>query len=286
MLSLQMMLLVSCGWSARQFEQRIEHRMHGFIFISALVFASVPLFFQAYNPNCGFCLVATLPYGCSNGTTECLRGSATIKKVYTGTMIFLVSAITVFSTTAMIIIYRTVYRQEQTMAQYQRGPFYRETHARSRNVRTKMLLYTSTFYISWILPTIFIYIPDSPLALAMVGCVLHPLMGFLNMLVFLLPKCAKHRKESPGTGLLAAYCHVLIAAPISTLWRRTMSRTSNETPAAGPSLWTVDADIDIEPRDRHGSGAGFAEEAATGATGGEGDAPAEEVALLAEETSD
>ena len=55
MLSLQMLLLVSCGWTVRQFERRIERRLHVFILISALVLASVLLFFQGYNPSCGMC---------------------------------------------------------------------------------------------------------------------------------------------------------------------------------------------------------------------------------------
>merc|ERR1712194_345958 len=55
----------------------------------------------------------------------------------------------------------------------------------------------STFYICWILPT-FAVAGEVPI-LRVVANALIPLMGFLNMLVFILPKCVKYQKEHSGT---------------------------------------------------------------------------------------
>ena len=295
-----MMLMVSYGWTARQIERRIERQIHVFLLVSVLVLALVPLFLGGYNPSVGICSYPNpLPIGCGNwlrgdGVTECLRGSDTLATVYFAICILSAVATTTFCTGAMAVIYRSVYRQDQTMAKYSRGNSQKEAYAMSRSIRTKMLLYTSTFYISWILPLVFIYTPGSPPALWLVGHALFPLMGFLNMLVFILPKCRKHQKLRPGTRLPTAYVHVLLAAPLAESWRRATARTASataagdgtldaRTPAAGPSLWAVDADVEPTPR---GVGAGPAfEEATAGAAGGGGDAPAVDAAPLLEETA-
>ena len=98
------------------------------------------------------------------------------------------------------------------MAQYRRGGTQMEIHATSRSIQRKMLMYTSNFYTCWILPAVFIYLPGVPTALNLAGYVLTSLMGFLNMLVFILPKCVKYQREHAGTRLLAAYYHVLFDA--------------------------------------------------------------------------
>ena len=292
MLSLQAMLLVAYGWTVRDFERRIERRLPVFGLVSVLVLASVPLFFQGYSPLCGACwLPVPLPMGCGDwflgdGATECLHGSPTLATVYLGVLFLSVVAVTVFCTGAMVIIYLSVHRQDQAMAQYRHGSTRREAYARSRSIRTKMVLYASNFYICWILPLIVLF-AGSPPALRLVGfALLNPLMGFLNMLVFVLPKCRKHQKARPGTRLPAAYVHVLLAAPLTETWRWATTRMAAATsvgagaPAArtrpsvaGPGLWAVDADVGPSPP--RGSEAGSAGEEA--AVGGEGeDAPAED----------
>ena len=260
MLSLQWLLLVTYNWSISQFERRIERRMHGFILVLAFVVASVPLFFQGYNPQCGVCFLPfPLPLGCGDwlrgdGTTECLRGSTTLATVYVAIGVLSVIATAVFCTGATVGIYQSVYRQDQTTAQY----------ARSRSIGTKTLLYTGTYYICWILPSLFIS-PSYPQALRLVGPALIPLMGFLHMLVFLLPKCRERQEACPGVRLPAAYCHILLAAPLAAFLRRVAVRAAAKTPPAGPSLWAVDADIGVGGPRR--SSAGEAGEAAAAVAG-------------------
>ena len=249
MLSLLLMLQVTYNWKPGQFEQRIEYRMHGFILVSSFVVALVPLFFQGYNPSCGICGNPTpLPLFCGNwifgdGTTECLRGSATLANAYVAILFLSVSGAALFCTGAMIVIFWTVYKQERTMAQYRREGNHQESFAISRSLRKKMMLYTSTFYICWILPTLFIYLPGVPPALTLVGHALVPLMGFLNMLVFILPKCVKYQREHPGTRLRAAYCHVLLEISSTPIRRWPVSRRGHQTQADGASIGAAAADV-------------------------------------------
>ena len=50
-MALHTLLLVSFRWKPRQFEKKIERWAHKVIFFVAVVLASVPLFFQGYNPE-------------------------------------------------------------------------------------------------------------------------------------------------------------------------------------------------------------------------------------------
>ena len=171
MLSLQMMLQVVYNWKDDKFERRIEYRMHGSILVLSFAAALVPLFFQGYNPSCGACgNPIPLPNPCGDwifgdGTTECLRGSATLSNIYLAILFLSVGGAAVFCTGAMIVIYWRVYKQEQVMAQYRRGGTQMEIHATSRSIQRKMLMYTSTFYTCWILPAVFMYVPGVPPAL-------------------------------------------------------------------------------------------------------------------------
>ena len=147
-----------------------------------------------------------------------------------------------------------------------------------------MLLYTSTFCICWILALVILYTPGFPPALWLVRNALCPLMVFLRMLVFILLKCRMHQKSRSGTGLPAAYFHVLLAAPLSEIWRRATARMTlvgDGTAAAGSNLWAVDADVGAGgPR---GSSAGeTGEGAAAGVARGEGGASAEDGSELME----
>ena len=179
-----------------------------------------------------------------DGVTKCLRGSDTLTTVYLAIVFLLVVAITVFCTGAMVVSYRSVYQQDQTMAQYRRRNTHQEAYARSRSIQTKMLLYTSTFCVCWILALVILYTPGFPPALWLVRNALCPLMGFLRMLVFILLKCRMHQKSRSGTGLPAAYFHVLLAAPLSEIWQRATARTAATTSAdVGSNLWAVDTNV-------------------------------------------
>jgi len=216
------MLLAAYNWSPSQFEKKLEYRMHWLIFVLAIMLAAVPLFFGTYNPSCGTCAVRTLPRWCGeglygDGTTECIRGNATVSDMFTFILFLFIIAATVFSTGSMLVIYRSVYKQEQVMAGYSFGSTEQENHARSKRLRKSMLLYTGSFYVCWVLPAILIYTPNTPRTLYIFGRGLVPLMGFFNMLVFIRPFCVKYQREHAGTHLLVAYYHVMVGTPLATV---------------------------------------------------------------------
>jgi len=222
MLSLQMLLLVAYDWRPRDFKEKIEYRMHCFIFVFAVTYASVPLFFEGYNPVCGTCTNYPLPWWCGNGDslfgdgiTECVRGNIAISDIYSLLNLVWIATATLFCTGSMIAIYRSVYKQEKIMAQFAYGNTTQEHHRQSKRIRKSMILYTSTFYICWILPT-FAVAGEVPI-LRVVANALIPLMGFLNMLVFILPKCVKYQKEHSGTILPVAYFYVMFRIPIESI---------------------------------------------------------------------
>ena len=211
LLSLQMMLLISYDWSSRRFKETIEFRMHWFILIFSVAFASVPLFYQNYNPDCGFCRDGTLPRTCDN-TAECVRGNVLVATVYNLFFGVIIISATIFCTGAMVVIYRTVYKQEKRMATYSASGIDVDHHKRSKQIRKSMILYTSSFYICWIIPVIGNLLNSHPFRV--IGYIFSPLMGFLNALVFLMPKCIKYQNDHPGTWLLTAYICVVFRSPV------------------------------------------------------------------------
>lgn len=216
---LQMLLLVAYKWRSSQFERRIEYRMHGSILAFATTVASVPLFFQGYNPWCGFCGPVPLPDWCgTDSTTECVRGNTVISNVYFRIFILvLVIATVLFCTGAMIRIYRSVRKQERRNSSFRHGND-SENRTMSDRIRKSMVLYTCSFYLCWIVSPMLINLP-LPSALRVVGFTIMPLMGFLNMLVFLLLKCIRYQKDHTGVWLPTAYLHVLFEGPLGAINR-------------------------------------------------------------------
>jgi len=242
LLSLQMMLLVTFMWTPRKFAEKVEFRMHWVILILMIIFGSIPLFLQGYNPTCGQCLEYPLPVWCGDwsfgdGTTECVRGNPTLGNIYFFLGLFAVGVTTLFCTVAMIVIYRTVYNQEERNSRYGFAGNNEANHSQSKRIRKSMLLYTSSFYICWILPFALWYVPMlmAQPALQVIAYALAPLMGFLNMMVFIQPKCIKYQKDHPGTCLVAAYYRTMFSIPIKLvvgLWGSAeQTEPSNHTPA-------------------------------------------------------
>jgi hypothetical protein len=134
----------------------------------------------------------------------------------------------------MITIYRSVYKQEKSMGRFS---FRSEVHhTMSKSIRTRFFLYTSSFYVSWLLPLVFSAVPNSPPVLQMAGHALTPLMGFLNMLAFIMPTCQQYQKNHVGTWLATAYFLVMFETPIATIRRWIPSRDSAEQGADGPDI--------------------------------------------------
>merc|ERR1719401_2851330 len=111
------------------------------------------------------------------------------------------------------------------MAQYRRGPA-AEHHAKSKRARKSMLLYTGSFFLCWVLPLILGFVAHHTeiSALHSIANALYPLMGFFNVLVFVMPKCLKHQEDRPGIWLATAYLHVLCGLPLAAAGRWVATR--------------------------------------------------------------
>jgi len=140
-LSLQMLLLVVYMWTPVQFEQLLERKLHAFNIISTLFLATLPLFFDGYNPECGTCRLVPAPAWCGDwvladryalhapdDTTtvedaeqQCLGGNATLANIYQFFFWIVVILITLFCTASMLSIYLSVVFQEKRMARYDFG---------------------------------------------------------------------------------------------------------------------------------------------------------------------
>jgi len=221
--ALQMMLLVTFSWTPNQFERRLERKLFLFIVLSTGAISIIPLLFGGYNPACGTCQVAPMPYWCGNwisgdGTTRCARGNATLANVYQYLLWAVASITTLFCSACMVTIYRTVCMQEQRMAKWKfsNSNFGRDgsNGKESNRIRSKIFFYASSFYICWITPLILWYTPHSIPSLHIVGDALFALMGFFNAVVFTTPKCVKYLEEHPGTNRLACFFFVILHTQI------------------------------------------------------------------------
>ena len=196
-----MLLLVSFLWTPNQFRVRIERKIHVFIIISTTVIALIPIFFDGYNPKCGTCLPVPTPYWCGDwvlgdGTTQCEQGNATVAGIFQYLQWCFVSLATLFCSGSMLSIYLSVYFNEKKMKKYrfsdddefhgeENGNSNGNGHSESKRLRKAMILYSSSFYICWIIPLILWYAPHSVPSLHIVGDVLFALMGVSSMFAFL-----------------------------------------------------------------------------------------------------
>ena len=181
-----MLLLVTYGWSPTKFEERIELHIHPIILLCAIIYIIPPLIYEGYNPECGHCVPVPLPMNCgywifgSNSSAdevvvECIRGSATLAYVYWIIFFTLLPLVTIFCSTAMYIVYHTVRAQEERRSSIR--SFHEDHHRESKRIRKTMVLYTSSFYLCWIVPTIFLWVPHTVATLKIIGDILMPLQG-------------------------------------------------------------------------------------------------------------
>ena len=167
--------------------------------------------------------------------SQCLRGSDKMVNTYDHIYILVGIVTAMFCTGATDAICRSV-RQEQRMTHSNSGSTEEENLAMSKSIRTRMLLYTSFFYMCSILPWVFWYvIPNPPYALKMVGYALYPLRGLLNMLAFILPKCQLYQKNHTDTWLPVAYFHVVFDNPTAVVRRWIKFWSSVDQDARSPT---------------------------------------------------
>jgi len=224
-LSLNILLLISFGWSQKRFARTVEIPMHTFICVVSLVYGIIPLPLKGYNPTCGQCMWLPLEDECNDPAVDgelcVVRGSRMVGVVWWNLFWAAMWSMIIFCSLAMIWIYISVRGQEvrQTIYSFP-GEETRDYHRESRRIRKILLLYTIALYICWGVPltTIFMSIkldaaewPESiPFGVRAVIETLIPLIGFFNMLVYFLPNSLTYQKAHPGAWLVMSYWYILI----------------------------------------------------------------------------
>jgi len=218
-LSLNILLLISFGWSQKRFACTVEIPMHIFIFVVSLAYGIIPLPLDSYNPQCGQCLVLPLEYECNDPAFDgelCVRGSPMVGLVWYRLFLAALWIMIIFCTLAMGWIYISVRRQEvkQTMYRFP-GEATRDYHRESRRIRKILLLYTVALYVCWGVPLTIIFMSIEldaavPFGVWAVIETLIPLIGFFNMLVYFLPNSLTYQKAHPGTWLVVSYWYIII----------------------------------------------------------------------------
>lgn len=218
-------MLVTFRWTPHDFHQKIERHSHKAIFAISLILATIPVFFEGYNPECSTCLPAPLPIWCGDwifwgdGETECIRGSPTLSTTYYTIYLTNLTFMGLFCTGSMIQVYLSVRRQEDRNARYSSYQRNESHRTKSRRIRRTMILYTFGFYLCWVVPSFIIHFAEQGTPVIIMSYILLPFQGFFNMIIFLAPKCAKYVKDHKGTWLVTAYFHVIFDGSIRDMKR-------------------------------------------------------------------
>uniref|UniRef100_A0A7S4JN43 G-protein coupled receptors family 1 profile domain-containing protein n=1 Tax=Odontella aurita TaxID=265563 RepID=A0A7S4JN43_9STRA len=211
--SLNILLLIRYGWTQRKFERKIERWMHPTIFVLAVLYTSIPLFYGGYNPYCGVCDLVPMPFWCGDWIfgdgSECVRGSPAVANVIWIVWFVGIGGMVLFCTVAIFMVYFGVRSTEKRSAMYR--PYTASRDRESKRIRGTMLMYTIGLYVFWVVPVFILLIPQafSIYWLSLWYYFLYPLQGFYNFLVFSHPKCKKYQRRHPGTWLTTAYLRIV-----------------------------------------------------------------------------
>jgi len=190
LLSLFYLLTIRYGWSEVRL-QKLEPVLNSLILFFAVGTSIVLLPLGVYNNIGAVCWVMGLPHGCGNsnyqpGDEPCERGN--FAWLY-GVALFYAPlwCCIVFTTFAMVMIYRKVKRVEDRSSTYNLGT----SNTRSREVWLQALLYTAAFYITWLPSTLWSitqWFGVPMFWLDILATICEPFQGLLNLLVFIRPR--------------------------------------------------------------------------------------------------
>ena len=191
LLSLFYLLTIRYGWSEKRL-RKIEPLLNAAILLFAVGTSIVLLPLGLYNHIGAVCWVMGLPQGCGNsnyqpGDEPCERGD--FAWLY-GVSLFYgpLWCCIVFTSFAMTMIYRKVKRTEDRTSTYNIESSY---NTRSRQVWIQALLYTASFYITWLPSTLWSitqWFGVPMFWLDILATICEPSQGLLNLLVFIRPR--------------------------------------------------------------------------------------------------
>ena len=225
MISIFYVLTIAYNISDEVMASKVEpffHLIPCFYLLLSGIFITVQ---QAFNPAGVLCMISSHPRNCSaEPDTDCIRGenAKRVMFLFTGPIILMAVLITV----CMVVIIRTVNKQEETMESYRMssitlpgniqsmrresftGRSGQGSFSRSRNQKvafTQCTLYVTVFYLAWVPGIVYnivsIRIGHRFESMIVFTAFFVPLQGFFNCAIFLRPKIAAILRLSPELSL-------------------------------------------------------------------------------------
>jgi len=225
-------LIVQRGWSddvMKKWKIRLAFCLPPPIF--SLGFAVPPLFYGMYNDGRIHCTLIPYPKGCLiHADIECTRGeNAIIPQIVTFAYALACNLVIVVF---MLLIVYAVYSKEKRCDRYNRENDTERRRASRKYTRKSAwqgLRYTGAFIVSYVWLYIFMGLNSASLRGQLVKesdslfvqhqvlfdtffyfyCILTPLMGFFNALIYFRNKHVSYRGQHPEMSKMDSLCHVL-----------------------------------------------------------------------------
>mmetsp|Transcript_26721 Transcript_26721/g.49147 ORF Transcript_26721/g.49147 Transcript_26721/m.49147 type:complete len:315 (-) Transcript_26721:305-1249(-) len=112
---------------------------------------------------------------------------------------------------SMFMLYLHVRKQEAAAAKWRPGSSQEEQFSQSRKVATRGLLFSLSYIITWIFPTLTRLVQavngEIIFPLVLMTAIISPSQGLFNALIFLHPKYIKYRQEKKQTQASTCNCN-------------------------------------------------------------------------------
>mmetsp|Transcript_128 Transcript_128/g.208 ORF Transcript_128/g.208 Transcript_128/m.208 type:complete len:364 (+) Transcript_128:65-1156(+) len=186
-INLHFLLSIRYKWLPSQL-QKIDPILNVASILLPLATAVLALAKSLYNPTLTVCYIISYPIGCgSSSSVECIRGENIT--FYSLLMVVIPIFLGIFFiVAAMIMIYMSVFRQDQATSRYREGGEESENR-KSRKAFWLASQYVAAFCIAFIPTAISITIATIlgrgvPFAWGLVRSLVSPTQGFLNAIVY------------------------------------------------------------------------------------------------------
>ena len=196
--------LLVIGYSRKERELRkLERFAHIFVTSTGLAFAVSGLALDLYNSVQLWCFIGPIP--CDDNDPEC-DPNANKFQLYRWIFVGIPLWICIFAITGlMAAVLFKVYNQERRSRKWRAGA---ENKGRqlTKKVAEQAAWYVSSFYITWLIPTISramsAFGKQPPFALMFLTVLMIPLQGAFNFVIYMRPRYVKFRRNNPDRSTL------------------------------------------------------------------------------------
>ena len=200
--------LAVIGYSRKERELRkLERFAHVFVILLGLAFSLAGIFLDLYHSVQIWCFIGPIP--CNDGGLEC-DPNVNRFQLYRWVFVGIPLWICIFAITGlMTAVLLKVHNKEKRSRKWRAGAE-KKGRQLTQKVAEQAAWYVSSFYITWLIPTITRAMSavgkQPPFALMFLVVLLIPLQGAFTFFIYMRPRYAKFRKDNPNRstlGLLA-----------------------------------------------------------------------------------